>query len=246
MRRILWICLLALCVSRNLTAQEYAGMTGMIHVPTAEMVPEGEARIGAYFLNAKFLPEQIGRKDYHTSNHFLAVAPFSWIELSYVCTLLKRNKDADFDMKDRSFNAKIRPLKEGKWWPAVALGMQDIGHAPSNTELGTDGAYFQNIFMVASKHFVWKKHEWGIHLAYRYYTSDYNSRWRGIAGGITYRPAFARNLRAIVEYMGDDVNVGVDCLLWKHLFLQASLQNGNAFTGGVCFRVNLLGKRKKE
>lgn len=42
-------CLLC-CVYWNvMQAQEYSGITGMIHVPTAEMATEGEARAGVFF-----------------------------------------------------------------------------------------------------------------------------------------------------------------------------------------------------
>ena len=240
-RMCIW--LLFVYATLAVSAQEYVGITGMVHVPTAEMATEGEARIGAFFLNSHFLPERLAERKYNTFNHFLAIAPFSWIEISYACTLMKSSREGDYDMKDRTFNAKIRPLKEGKRWPALAIGMNDIGHTPSNEELGVDGAYFQNIYLAASKHLLWRNHEFGFHLAYRYYTSDYNVKWRGIAGGITYRPAFAKNFRAMIEYTAEDVNIGADCRLWKYLFLQASLQNGKYFTGGVCLKINLLGKK---
>lgn len=140
---------------------------------------------------------------------------------------------------------KVRPLKEGKWWPAIAIGTQDPGSKVN--ESYAEGKYpvndyFQNYYIAASKHVMYRRNEFGFHLTYRYFTSDFNAKWRGIAAGITYRPSFARNLRATIEYTGDDINIGADCLLWKHLFLQATLQNGKHFTGGLCFKLNLLGK----
>ena len=251
MKRVLICFLVMVCGYPALLAQDYSGVTGMIHVPTAEMATEGEARIGFFFLNKEFLPDtyQYEGEKFNTTNHFLAITPFSWIELSYVCTLMKGRLSSGkvgHYFKDRHFGAKIRPLKEGKWWPAIAIGMQDIGHAPTNEELGVDGAYFQNIFLTASKHFVWERHEFGVHLAYRYYTSDFNEKWRGIAGGITYRPAFAPQLRVLAEYTGSDINLGMDYLLWRYFFLQASLQDGKYFSGGICLKVNLLGKRNQS
>ena len=147
--------------------------------------------------------------------------------------------------KDRYFHLKVRPLKEGKWWPAIAIGTQDPGSKVN--ESYAEGKYpvndyFQNYYIAASKHVMYRRNEFGFHLTYRYFTSDFNAKWRGIAAGITYRPSFARNLRATIEYTGDDINIGADCLLWKHLFLQATLQNGKHFTGGLCFKLNLLGK----
>ena len=248
MKKFLFCCILGCCfMGQVLKAQEYSGITGLIHVPTAEMAPEGEARVGVFFLNLEFLPDNLnyrGQK-YNTTNHFLAITPFPWIELAYVCTLEKgmdNHGDVGYNMKDRYLAVKLRPLKEGKWWPAIAIGAQDPGRTIEDAH--GDYAYFQNFYVAASKHFVWKRHELGVHLAYRYYRSDFNAKWRGIAGGITYRPSFAKDLRAIVEYTGNDVNIGVDYLLWRYFFLQASLQNGKYFTGGLCFKINLLGKKK--
>lgn len=233
---------LMVCGVSVVRAQEYTGITGMMHVPTAEMAPAGTARVGAFYLNGEFTPEKLrylGDK-YGTYNHFLAIAPFSWVELSYVCTLLKNAKNngetqkVGYYNKDRHFCVKIRPLKEGKYWPALALGAQD----PTNTKEG-DNTYFKNYYVAASKHLNWKGHELGLHLAYRYYRSDFNAKWRGVAGGITYRPAFAPNSRAMVEYTGSDVNVALDCYLWRLLFVQAGLQNGKYFSGGLVLRVQL-------
>lgn len=249
MKRKVLMLLMGMCMlvgtGFTVRAQEYTGITGMMHVPTAEMAPAGTARIGAFFLNREFTPEKLvcaGDK-YHTYNHFLAVAPFSWVELSYVCTLLKAVKDKDgvlksgYYNKDRYFCVKFRPLKEGKYWPSLAIGAQD----PARTieDKSGDYAYFNNFYVAASKHLDWKGHELGLHLAYRYYRSDFNARWRGMAGGITYRPAFVPNSRAMLEYTGDDVNVAVDCYLWRLLFVQAGLQNGKYFTGGLMLKVLL-------
>lgn len=226
----------------NIEAQEYTGITGMMHVPTAEMAPAGTARIGAFFLNREFTPAKLAYKGekYNTYNHFLAIAPFSWVELSYVCTLLKNAKNSDetqkvgYYNKDRFFCIKLRPLKEGKYCPALAVGAQD----PANTKEG-DNTYFKNYYVAASKHLNWKGHELGVHLTYRYYRSDFNAKWRGIAGGITYRPAFAPNSRAMLEYTGNDVNIALDCYLWRLLFLQAGLQNGKYFSGGLMLKIQL-------
>lgn len=51
-------CLLC-CVYWNvMQAQEYSGITGMIHVPTAEMATEGEARAGVFFSKPRIPAQQ--------------------------------------------------------------------------------------------------------------------------------------------------------------------------------------------
>ena len=237
--------LMAVMCATPVMAQEYSGITGLFHVPTAEMAPTGTARIGVYFLNKEFLPDNLkyeGEK-YNTTNHFLGITPFPWIEISYVCTLEKGAKNLDesqgvgYYQKDRHFAVKIRPLKEGKWWPAVAIGVQDPGRTIEDPD--AMAAYFSNYYVTATKHLLWKGNEFGVTLAYRYYRAAYNEKWEGVAGGVSFRPKFCHDLRALVEYTGDAVNVAVDYLLLKHLFLQAGLQDGKYFTGGACLHIYL-------
>ena len=90
MRHILF--LLFVGMSSLAFAQQYTGMSGLIHVPTADMNDMGEARIGGHFLNKEFVPNEAfafrGSK-YNTNTHYLSITPFSWIELAYTCTLMK-------------------------------------------------------------------------------------------------------------------------------------------------------------
>lgn len=242
------------CFSR-LCAQQYTGMSGLIHVPSADMCPEGEARIGAHFLNKEFVPDEafncLGKGKYHTTNHYLSITPFSWIELGYTVTLMKGLKDSKnpddigFYHKDRYFSVKIRPLKEAKWWPSIAIGSNDPITTSDNAKRDdlperVKNQIFSNIYLAATKHLDLKGHSLGFHLAYRKWKRSYNSKWNGPVGGITYQPSFQKNLRVIAEYTGNDVNVGFDWKLWKHLLLQSSLQDGKYFSGGICFCINLL------
>ena len=254
-----WVCLLG--VALNGQAQQYTGMTGLLHTPSAEMNEAGTARIGGHFLNREFTPDAFTFKGkYHTADYYLNLTPFPWIELAYTCTLQKGSRrdghaqvvegGTRYYYQDRYFSVKVRPLKEGRWWPAIAIGANDpfgtIGgkgtvHKEEAAQQG-DGKsqYFCNFYVAATKHLPSQAGEWGIHLAYRKYKRDYNRKWNGVVGGIAYRPGFAPILRGIAEYTGNEVNIGADCLLWKHLLVQVCLQNGKYFSGGLCFQMNLF------
>ncbi|MDH6342479.1 hypothetical protein M2134_001354 [Parabacteroides sp. PM6-13] len=239
-RMIGCILLLFLCGLQGLKAQQYTGMTGLIHTPSAEMNDAGTARIGAHFLHEAFSPAPM---DYPTGSYYLNITPFSWIELAYTCTLLKGESAPGYEEKigythqDRYFSLKLRPLKEGKWWPAIALG--------TNDPIGTYGTkkgslYFSNFYVAASKRVYLGRNELAAHVAWRTFRRDYNAKWEGFTGGLTFRPAFAPNLRVIAEYTGHEVNVGFDYLLWKHFLLQISFQQGKQFSGGICYQLNLF------
>lgn len=248
---IIIAAIFALC-QLQAAAQQFTGIEGLIHVPSAEMDSAGDARIGMHFLNHKFTPNSTqwmyeGKK-YDTGNLYFALTPFKWVSVAYTMTLFKHTADPNdpddksgYNRKDRYFSVKFRPLEEGKWWPAVAIGSNDcLTSKPFKSNKTGGNGYWRNYYIAATKHLDVKGHEFGATAAYRYYTGDYNHRWNGLVGGVTYRPAFARNLRAIVEWTGSEVNFGIDCLLWKHLMLQASLQDGRYPSGGICYKVNLF------
>lgn len=230
-------------------AQLYTGLSGLIHTPSADMNEEGTARIGGYFMNSHFTPDvdffyYEGEK-FNTADFFLSVVPFSWMEIGYTFTLQKSQLEGydspKYNQKDRYFSLKLRPLKEGKYWPAIVVGGNDIIGSPGRWHNGEyNHGYFSNYYVAATKHFTPAGQRIGVNMAYRHYFSASCKKWKGIVGGLTWQPSFAPTLRTIAEYTGDGFNVGADCLLWKHLFLQVTLQDGRHFSGGACYQVNLF------
>lgn len=51
-------CFMALLFSVPAVAQQYTGMSGLIHVPSADMGEEGEARVGGAFPEPGVYPER--------------------------------------------------------------------------------------------------------------------------------------------------------------------------------------------
>lgn len=207
----------------------------------------GTFRGGAFFMNDHFTPNDLrcdGEK-YNTGGYFISITPWSWIELSYACTLLKYHKNKDVNEpvgyfnEDRRFDLKLRPLKEGKWWPALAIGVDAAEKLAEKLIKNHGSNHYYNIYMVGSKHFEIKENELAAHLGYRYFISDMNSNRRGVVGGLSFRPKFYRDLRVMAEWDGECVNVGADVLLWRHLFIQAGLTNGKYFMGGLAYHYTI-------
>lgn len=234
-------------------AQQYTGTSGLAHIPTGEMHHEGDAFIGAHFLNKNMMPDTgflfpaHGGEKYNTFDYYLALAPYSWLELSYVCTERIRSKDAQGNItkwsKDRYASVKIQPLKEGKYRPAIAIGCNDFATAAFYEDHPEVQLYFLNWYIASTKHFNFSGNELGVTLAYRYFYREYNSKWNGLVGGITFRPSFFPQARLMAEYTGNEFLTGMDVLLWQHLRLQASLKDFKYFYGGACLQFNLLGKK---
>lgn len=262
MKRMFIVLLAFICLCKG-QAQQYTGTTGLIHVPTAELNDEGTARIGVHYLNSHLTPDtkvfyDEGKK-YGSVSCYLSLTPFKWVELGYNVTLLHQvhHRAADdasviydgngFREKDQYFSVKIQPLCESEdgWWPSISVGGNDFLDSHSGVS-GNDGAelYFGNLYLSMSKHLAVKGNVFGAHLSYRKFRRDYNSKWNGLVGGVTFHPAFHNNLRFIAEWTGNEVNIGADCLLWNHWLAQVSLLDGKYFGAGLCYQLNLFGNKR--
>lgn len=230
----------------SVQGQQATGINGLIHVPTADMDTVGLARIGAQFLPLEMVPDnfKLDGEKYNTASNYLSITPFRWIEIGYGYTLMKLHKNKNpqrevgFYSKDRYFSVKIQLLHEKKWWPSLAVGGNDVWGSHDG---GTSGSnFYRNYFAVASKHVDCSGHLMGAHIAYREWYRDYNHKWNGVVGGITFQPSFYQPLRAIVEWNGNGVNCGVDCRIYRYFLVQAAWYEGKAFTVGLCLCFNLI------
>lgn len=241
--------LILVCSLRMLTpvsAQQYLGTPGLIHVPTGEMDTVGVARIGAHYVDQHMIPDgmKLDGEKFNSLTNYLSITPFKWIELGYGYTLWKLHRNQDktqktgFYSKDRYFTVRLCPLREGRYWPSVVVGGNDVWGTGDNGKSRSN--YYRNYYVAATKHFDLGGNIIGVHAAYRRWKRDYNEKWNGPVGGLTFQPAFYQKLRLIGEYDGHSINAGIDCLLLRYLLLQASLQQGRYFSGGLCFRIGLL------
>lgn len=258
MTRLAAICRLAAVVLLWLLpavagAQQYNGTTGLLHVPSANMGREGDARIGMHYLHKCFTPDTgflFGGQKYDTYDYYLGITPYRWLEISYACTKRKITRpvsgDTVYGAKDRYFSVKIQPVSEGRYRPALAIGCNDIGTTVFRKDRSDAQLYFSNVYLAASKHVAVGGSLLGVNIAYRHYFRAYNDKWNGLVGGLTFSPAFLPQARAVVEYTGDALLIGADALICKHILLQACLQDFKYCTFGVCLRLNMLRERMPQ
>ncbi|WP_278182895.1 YjbH domain-containing protein [Vibrio misgurnus] len=117
-------------------AQADFGGTGLIQMPSARMLPEGELSL-AVTNNDDYL------------HYAISLQLFPWLETTVRYTqvhALLYSNDASFsgDTKytDKSIDAKLRLWQENYWLPDISLGLRDIG--------GT--GLFDGEYLVATKH----------------------------------------------------------------------------------------------
>lgn len=237
-RRWILSILLLLCGLFSLTAQYSMGTTGLLNISTADMQPDGTVMVGGNYMPQEMLPEGW---NYNSGNYFANVTFFPWLELAYRCTLLRmgHKKDGKWN-QDRSVSVRLRPLKEGKWWPAIVIGSNDaLTTNQLNTFKDPGGTrYFSSVFAVGTKHFLLNGHDLGVtvggHIPFRS-----KSTRKGAFGGISYRPAFFPSFALMAEYDSDVVNIGASVKLFGHLSAHLFCYDFQNVCGGLRYEVEL-------
>lgn len=154
---VLWLCLFAGTASAQLKlpeGDEYSvndfGGIGLMQTRTARFAPDGQLNIGAsfvnpyrrYFMTWQILPRfEFSFRYTDVQNYKFGSGPFYLSQEQFFSNLLHfRNGGTNLD---RGFDMKVRLAQEGKYMPAIALGLQDF--------IGT--GLFSGEYIVASKNF---------------------------------------------------------------------------------------------
>lgn len=208
------------------------GNTGLLNIPTADMQETGTFMAGGNYLPQKMMPF-----DYNTGNYFINITFLSVLELSYRCTLLKRPRNYDkkigYYQQDRSVTARIRLLKEKKWYPSVVIGTNDPWKDMGNN-------YFASVYGVITKGFSLADGDRLALTAGYYIPLNKFHVQDGPFGGVSYSPAFCRNINFMAEYDSKGFNIGVAALVWKHLSLHFFTREFNCVSCGIRYECTLM------
>lgn len=233
-------------------AQQYTATEGLLHVPSADIDTAGAMRVGIHLIPETMMPDgmAVDGEKYNSASYYIGVSLFNWLEVSFVEVMWKFHRDLDpsqpvgFYSKDRHLSAKLRLLKEGKYWPSVAVGSDELFGSGEDGKSYSDN--FQNYYATVTKHIDIGGYDIGANLTYRKWKRDYMKKYNSLVGGITLRPAFYKPLRLIAEWDGCEVNIGADSRvtiplgkLRPFLLLQASLLDCKHFFGGACIGIPL-------
>lgn len=239
-KQLLFLALLIIGIHQSVQAQYMLGTTGMMNIPTADRQTPGTVMLGGNFLPKQVMPS---RFNYNTGNYFVSLSFFSFLELTYRETLIKENymsSKPKYNQQDRSYSIRLCVLKEGKYVPGLALGANDpIADKGANT--------FQSYYGVITKGLCWGA-ENHISASLGYYlegkknndTRWFGNKYKGIFGGVSFTPAFCKELKVMAEYDSDGVNVGAAFRLWKHLSMHAFTHDFNCISGGIRYECTLI------
>ena len=154
------------------------GQTGLITMPDARIDPDGTWRSGYSFADPY-------------SAFWTSLTALPRLEGTFRYTAIRgvpafpNNPTADYgDFKDKAFDVKFLLLEEDRFWPAIALGVQDI--------IGT--GVFHATYAAVGK----KMGDFDFTLGYGAQRID------GPFGGVRYRPQWLKGWSLVAEYDAND------------------------------------------
>ena len=210
--KYLILLFLGVCSFYTANAQYCYGTTGLLHAPSANMQEDKTFLFGGNAIDVATLSRYWSShsREYtpFTYNYYINITFFPWLEISYVCTLVKGNYGSSYWPKqtwgkfvnqDRSFHGRLRLWKEGwwkEWTPQIVLGLNDPGSHEGNgggdIDLGGGGKgnhnYLTRYYLAASKHFDFKGiGELGMHTALVIGDAMGEEYYKGPSAGVNFR-----------------------------------------------------------
>jgi len=240
MRKLIIIFVLFACAT-DIHGQSLMGTTGWLNIPSADMQEDGTFYIGTSFVNKNYV-EDYGGGDNNVLTYYFDVTFLPFLEVNFANTRLL-DYQGDHYTVDRRFSFRFRPLREHKYIPAIVIGAHDVYTSIDNK--AETNQYFGSLYIVATKHIPVKKSEFGITLGYGFKAFRVN-QFIGFFGGVSFSPAFLRQLNFIGEYDGKNINLGANILFFKHLFVYAMVSDIKYFSGGIAYHIYLLNTIKKK
>lgn len=241
------LCLVSLFGAQRLAAQMMLGNSGGFNAPTADINEAGTFSGGLHFIGKGLItPENDVRSDgwkfqYNTFTYYGTFAVYDWLEATFRETLIQntwRKKKPALREQDRSVAVKVRLLKEGDKWPAIAVGINDptsvTGHHP-----------FACGWVAATKNVHLRSLAGTVGLTAGYMKSwDLSIMYDGLTCNLRYRPDFFPQASAMLEYDTKGLNYGVEALLWRHLGVYAFGRELETWSAGIRYQTTIKYRKK--
>ncbi|MCK9271000.1 MAG: YjbH domain-containing protein [Bacteroidales bacterium] len=240
-KNILWtgaVFLVFLLNIHTATSQSLPGTTGYFNIPSAEIYPDRSFFAGANLLNKEY--KKWGNPDYHAMDFFVTTTFVPFVELSIRFSRMIDLPEELYSstVGDRMASLRVRPLKEGRYHPAVVVGLQNF----FTTLQSGDASHFNSTYIVLTKNFHLNTFidRVGVTAGYGsdlFTAADY--QFIGLFGGINFSPKNMEFLELMMEYDADKWNAGARITILKHVVILAGLEGLDAFSGGISYKLTL-------
>lgn len=233
-RRFNILTILILIIANSLSGQSLPGTTGYFNIPSADSQTDKTVYLGFNQSNRKYQDYGDGEYDINIFYGTITFLEFFEVGLRY-SRLDGYNPPGRKQAGDRIATARLRPLKQGKYHPAVVIGFQNFF---TTLESG-NASHFNSTYLVITKDFELKKLVKSIGVSVGYGSDVFNSadyQFIGLFGGVKIIPQHLDFLELMFEYDADKWNIGARVTLFKHIKILAGFEGLDSFSGGIAYQ----------
>lgn len=195
-------------------SQSVTGTSGLIHIPSARMIEDGQLVLGAaYIPNPYFTFKNRGgsggnRRINPGLNTYITygILPFAEVMFRYSHELNMPVNPFNKYFPDRMFSFRLRILKESVFLPSIVFGSHDLGKFATSQGSATN---FSTTYVTSNKSFDYR----GINLDFTlgYAFDFFTLKAEGLKGvflGVQFKTEFLSNSSVVVEYDTNYFNIG--------------------------------------
>lgn len=231
--KIFFCITIHLLLLSNVLPQSLTGTSGLLNIPTAEILNDGEIAFGINYLEKKYL--EYTSKQYDGINYYATFGFLPFLEISIRITRFI-NPPFKQALGDRMPSVRLKLINEGRIFPSILIGVHDF----MNVFGGTDAVHFNALYIVSSKSLNTKFffNKVGLHLGYG--TDWINANHRQFVGfffGLSFENK--SSLKSMLEYDAEKINCGMEYTLFKHFKILTGVLNFNSINAGVCYKTDL-------
>lgn len=217
---LVWLFQFGISVASSLT-----GSTGLVTIPTAEMLEDREIRFGLNWLDKKYVPYAAGKRNVIVPYFTTGYLPLLEVSLRLTRLATRHLPLSHAGIGDRMASVRLRLYNESKFFPSVVLGVHDpFGNS-----------FFYSSYLVTSKRFQAAYIPISLHLGYGIDRDEAKgNQFVGAFGGVSLSPI--RHLNLMLEYDSEKFNCGALVSLFARFDLLFALLNLDTFSAGVSYR----------
>ena len=219
------VVIVFLVVSGVVSGQSVTGTSGLIHIPSARMLEDGQLVIGAAFIPKPYF-QRYERRLNPGLNTYITFGILPFVELMFRYTH-ELNTPVNVETQyfpDRMLGFRVRLLSEKNYLPAIVLGLQDPSAIFGDTCLVCTN--YSATYFVGSKNFKTDFGNFDLSIGYAFDFKELKAKdFKGVFGGISFSPNFYENASFLFEHNNKGFNTGISTIVLSRFNLMLGLWN---------------------
>lgn len=231
------LAVLMLATPERAGTQSLNGTTGLITIPTAEMLNDGQIRFGANYTDRKYNPRS---PEHNQHRYFVTMEYLPFLEVSLRLTrnrgMRLENPEGQEWPGDRGASARLRILREKGVRPALVLGAHDFLSAFG----GSEAVWFNALYLAGSKNLRCGEGPITLGLTLGYGTDRMKANhheFAGLFGGLSME--YKDRSALLLEYDAEKINGGVRVELFRHVRIMLAFLHMESPCGGASYAFSL-------